>query len=157
MNAHPHTAAIWSFNRRLTHRLAAWSLLSIAAGAALLRGGRPFQRALGTQNIVWGIIDGAIALGGQQAAENKQASATPTDDGAHARQLRRVLWLNAGLDLLYIVGGLRLFSSRPALPSHRLDRKGHGIGIMVQGAFLLIFDLAHALRVPHIDQSRGGL
>ena len=48
---------------------------------------------------------------------------------------RRVLAINGGLDIAYLVTGLILVTRRDRLAS------GFGAAILVQGAFLLIFDL----------------
>lgn len=147
MQSIPATTMIWSFQRRLTHRLMAWALSSMAVGAALLWiGHTPAARAAGMQALGWGAVDAAIALGGQSSAERKQGRAMPVDEIAHARTLRRLLWVNAGLDVLYVTGGLRLARARQGSA-----RRGHGIGILIQGAFLLIFDLIHALRIPAVE------
>ncbi len=144
------TTAIWSFNRRVSNRLMVWSVASILTGIAVRRGNE-FRRALGTQFIAWGVIDAAIAAGGQFAAERKQANATPQVEVAQAQQLRRLLWFNAALDILYVAGGVFLFRSNPRNPT----RKGHGAGIVVQGAFLLLFDFVHALRTPRFTHEQA--
>ena len=140
------STTIWTYNRRVTHRLAGWSAASIIAWLVTIGSKGPFWRAFGVQCATWGAVDAVIALGGQQAAERRQAAATVQTDMAHARQLRRLLWFNAALDVLYVAGGIALLRSR------RGDRArhGHGAGIILQGAFLLIFDMLHALRVPRI-------
>ncbi|MBC03398.1 MAG: hypothetical protein CMJ34_08875 [Phycisphaerae bacterium] len=48
---------------------------------------------------------------------------------------RRVLAINGGLDIAYLVTGLILVTRRDRLAS------GFGAAILVQGLFLLIFDL----------------
>lgn len=52
--------------------------------------------------------------------------------------LRRVLLINAGLDLLYIAAGIFLLC-RPSATA-----RGAGLAVVVQGAFLLLFDAGHA-------------
>ncbi len=124
----------------------AWAAGSVAVGAAMLVSGRPFWRAFGTQNVTWGVIDGGIAQLGQISADRKQGSATADVEVAHARQLRRLLWINTALDVLYVAGGVFIYRSRP----HAEARRGHGVGVIVQGGFLFFFDLWHALRTPRI-------
>jgi hypothetical protein len=142
----PVTTTIWSFQRRLTHRLLWWAIPNVLLGTLLVwRGQTPARRAFGQQAVGWGAIDAAIALGGQYGAEQKQATATPAVEVAQARTLRRLLWLNTGLDLLYMAGGLAL--ARGGSDSKR----GHGLGIFVQGAFLFVFDLFHALQTPKLQ------
>jgi carboxylesterase len=62
-----------------------------------------------------------------------------------SRKLKRTLWINTGLDLLYIAGGIILAAT---LGGSNPVWGGHGWGIIVQGAFLLFFDLIHAQCVP---------
>jgi hypothetical protein len=150
MNEHapPVTTAIWSFQRRLTHRLALWASATMAGGLLLARRPHPSTRAFGRQSAAWGLINACIALGGQYAAERAQARATPARERAQARWLRRLLWLNAGLDVFYILGGL--WAARQ--PAAR--RRGHGAAVIVQGLALFIFDTYHAQKVPAIESGK---
>ena len=50
-------------------------------------------------------------------------------------EFRRVLAINGGLDLAYLVTGLVLYTRRDRLAG------GFGAAILVQGGFLLVFDL----------------
>ncbi|MCC6615742.1 MAG: hypothetical protein IT320_19890 [Anaerolineae bacterium] len=57
--------------------------------------------------------------------------------------LRRLLWINAGLDILYMIGGwwTTLRARKPWL-------RGVGLGVILQGLALFIFDLFHASQTP---------
>ena len=57
--------------------------------------------------------------------------------------IRKILWINFGLDMLYILGGVWMI-----LSWRRDFWQGTGWGIVFQGAFLFLFDLYHALNVP---------
>lgn len=148
---HEPTTLIWSFNRTLTQRLLFWAIPSVIGGLLLQLSGRPFLKGVGAQAFGWGLIDAAIALAGQRSAERKQTTATPLVEVQHARSLRRLLWLNAGLDVGYMAGGLWLARNKGR---DNAVWAGHGWGIVIQGAFLFAFDLVHALRVPS-QESRG--
>jgi len=137
---------IYDFQRVLCLRLLAWAALSLLAGAVCWLAGDPFWRAFGLQAVVWGLVDALIGLLGQRGLGQKLAGAFDPDAAAHkARSLRRILALNAGLDLIYIAGGAAL-----ALTLGRADAfsSGTGWGIVLQGVFLLFFDSLHALGVP---------
>ena len=109
---------IHDFEARLARGLLAWGAASVAGGVAMAvvggRTGDRFVRAFGTQTIGWGAIDAALALGG--AARARRRRATPPDDpasaGADAARVRRILVVNAGLDVLYIAGGLAVAAGR---------------------------------------------
>ena len=139
---------IWDFQDALVRRLLLWSALSIAAGAILLLAAdAPWWRGFGLQAVVWGAIDAGIALFGRRAAQKRQASSPPGAEttGREARKLHRLLWINTGLDILYVAGGLLLIST---LGRSDPFAAGNGWGIVLQGGFLFVFDLLHARAVP---------
>ena len=114
--------------KALSVRLLTWSLPWVGAGVAGLwfaDGER--ARGFWGMSAAWGLVNAGIAYAGLLGAE-------PEVGG-----LRTVLLVNAGLDVLYIAGGAYLLS-RPEETS-----RGAGWAVIVQGAFLLIFDLVHAL------------
>lgn len=113
--------------QRLTQVLGGWAAGSVVTGAALAL--RPATRGLGRQTAAWGAVDGAVALVGAR----RRAARGPTDPA----RLRRVLLLNAGLDVGYLALGARMRRS----PRWR----GDGDAVVVQGAFLLLLDSTAAL------------
>lgn len=137
---------IYDFQRLLSRRLLVWSLLSILVGAYFVITGDTFWRAFGIQAAAWGAIDALIALFGLRGLAAQLSQTVDLEKAnARARWLRRILWINTGLDVLYISGGLALaFTLGTNDPSWR----GTGWGVVVQGGFLLLFDLLHALSTP---------
>jgi carboxylesterase len=138
--------------RAIAHRLLAWTGISVTAGLILLAAGSPFGRAFGIQAAAWGAIDGLIAAAGLLVLRRRiarQPDPPPGDVCREERSLSRLLRINGGLDVLYVIGGLALALT---LGRESAAWRGHGWGIVVQGAFLLLFDLYHAQRVPaHVD------
>lgn len=130
---------IWAFNRRVSRSLLSWNVVNIAAGFVLSTKGT-LLRAIGSQSIGWGLINIGIAVFGQKAADQRKASLpdpdSPDVQARERRNLTRLLAINAGLDLLYIWGGLRLARRRGA----GSRTVGIGIGIMIQGLLLYVFD-----------------
>ncbi|HRW47356.1 MAG TPA: hypothetical protein P5333_07540 [Caldilinea sp.] len=136
------------FQRTVSNRLLLWSVLSIAAGALLQATRSPFWRAFGQQAIGWGAIDAALALFGRRGLARKvQRGYAPAEAATDLRNLRRLLWFNAGLDVLYVAGGLALF--------RRADetQRGHGAGIVLQGLFLFKFDAIHAFLAERVQKT----
>lgn len=146
---------IWQFSEQVSRRLLAWNVLNFLAGVALMLGApmtpQPARRrGLASQFMGWAVINIGIAVFGSLATNRRRASLSGPDapevTAREARNLSRLLWINAGLDVLYMIGGARLLrNARPML-------SGVGEGIIYQGLFLLIFDVIHALRVA----KRGG-
>jgi hypothetical protein len=151
MDQNPAAATFWDFNRALTRRLMAWAGLSLAVGLVMwLAGGRRL-RGVGSQFAGWAAVNAAIAYFGGSAAEAKHmkiaAGELPEAETLikERRNLRRLLWLNAGLDVLYVLGGLLLRRAK-GRTDPRLQ--GVGEGIALQGGALFIFDVIHARIVP---------
>ena len=114
---------------QLTSVLGAWAAGSVALGALL--SASPRTRGFGRQTAAWGAVDGAIAWFGAR----KRRSKGPADP----RRLRRVLLVNAGLDVGYLAAGAWLV---------RDGRwRGDGAAVLVQGGFLLLLDTIAARRL----------
>ena len=123
-------------SRRLARRLAIWGGASTVVGGALaLVGSTPGARAFGQQNAAWGAIDLAIA-----AIATRQSTPPTTP------KLRRLLWINTGLDVGYVLGGAWFASTTPDLGGRVTPERarGHGAAVIVQGAALFVLDLTHA-------------
>ncbi len=138
---------IWDFQNKIIYRLLIWSAISVTSGVLLIFSDGIFWRDFGIQAVAWGLVDAAIAIFGywttrRKPPETRQARQVKIDE---ARKISRILWINSVLDLLYIAVGVTLVVFPGASnPSWR----GHGWGIILQGGFLLLFDVFHALRVP---------
>jgi hypothetical protein len=137
--------SVWTLYRTLTRRLLVWSGLCVIGGIALVLFGGAFWQGVGIQAVAWGGVDGIIAIVGIKLAQRRRAllDAEPAPDAVQneANRLYRLLWVNAGLDVLYVAAGLTLAIW---LGAASLQWRGHGWGIVVQGGFLLVFDLVHA-------------
>lgn len=142
------TSDIWLFQDTLTRRLAWWSIGSLLAGAGLLLSAETFWRGLGIQFLAWGGIDLAIAGFGSLGTRRRRALLTPAElnlaQSKERANLAKLLWVNTGLDLLYIAGGLALVLTLGLTDSFW---RGGGWGIIIQGGFLFFFDLFHALKL----------
>jgi hypothetical protein len=138
---------IWDFSLQVSRDLLRWNVLNILGGSLLLP--RPgFWRGFGSQNIGWGMINIGIALFGRRMQNKRRSEAaahSPSVQQKEATNLRRILLINAGLDVVYILGGWRFANNQPW---NKRQQRGMGFGIMLQGFFLLIFDLYKASRVP---------
>jgi hypothetical protein len=141
---------IWNFQRALTRRLYAWSAISMAVGIVLLLAGDAFWRGFGLQAVAWGVIDAAIAWFGSASTRKRRSPSPGGIDAARieARKLRKLLWINTGLDVLYVAGGLILVAT---LGAQDPFAAGNGWGIVAQGGFLFVFDLLHACATPTGD------
>lgn len=139
---------------RLTRSLAGWAVASMAVGGALAlvarsRVGADSERIAGfaRQTLAWGAIDLAIAGAGLRSEQR------PVPDPADAaRSLRRLLVVNSALDVGYVAAGLALVRAGRV---RGRDSVGDGVGVVVQGGFLLVLDLVHAVRVQQVRELGG--
>jgi hypothetical protein len=127
--------------RALTRAVGGFGLVSLLGGGALAVAGRsPGARAFGQQTAAWGAVDLGIAA--FSAARSRAEAPDPA-------RLRRILLVNAGLDVGYVAAGAHVarhgstFGGRLAAGAAR----GHGAAVVVQGLGLLLIDLAFAQRM----------
>jgi hypothetical protein len=139
---------IWQTQKVLSRRVMALNAVNIAVGAALQRRKERWLRGIGVQALGWGAVNIGIAVGGMILTRRREAEADayqPYMLAKETRNLRRLLWINTGLDVLYMLGGA-LFARRGAQKNRDFER-GNGIGVIIQGALLFAFDVIHALKV----------
>ena len=139
---------IWAFQTSLSRRLLLWSMISIFGGLILQIPRSRFTNGMGIQFSTWGMIDAIIAVIGERTAIKRAASLPdPLAKGIvdrESQKLYKILLVNTGLDIGYMLGG-----SAISLTKGKSDPgwRGHGIGIIIQGAFLFFFDLVHMLLI----------
>lgn len=119
-------------------RLLVWSAGSVLAGTALLAWVRSTRRRsalveqFGLQALAWGVVELASVWWGLHALAPRDVSA--------ATRLDRMLWLNLGLNVGFIMVGIAI-----AIAGWRLGRRlgvvGAGVGIVVQGVALSLLHL----------------
>lgn len=136
---------LYSFQHRLGVRLLGWSVPSMLIGGGLLFTGLPLLHGIGVQALIWGAIDAALAVSGIVGAV-RGSRAYPDETGTIRKtmRLRRILRINTYLDVLYVAIGIAL----PLLFGADAFLLGNGIGVVIQGLFLFVFDLVHAQRLP---------
>ncbi|MGF1503757.1 MAG: hypothetical protein ACFB51_01270 [Anaerolineae bacterium] len=140
------TFNVYEFQRSAMPVLTGWAVGSILMGLLWWQQRSEWLKGFGSQFAGWGVINLIIAvLGLRGAASNAEKYAAgeieqPQHDKA-TRTFEIALWVNAVLDVLYVVGGSRLAASRP----DDEQRQGMGWGIIAQGAGLLVWDVILAL------------
>jgi hypothetical protein len=130
----------------IAQRLLLWAGLSIALGAILNRLRYPLWRGVGIQFILWGTIDGLIALIAGKTdpvhQKNNDHFQITQDNQSQKSKLAILLWANTVMDIFYVIGGIRLFKSKGGSSPYW---RGQGAGITIQGGYLFLFDLVHAI------------
>jgi hypothetical protein len=125
-------------------RLLAWGAASMLAGTAILAWLRvgshrsALLQQFAIQSAAWGAVDAAITLG--------MWTHLAPRDVASATRLDRLLWLNVGLDIGYVLVGITLIIAAWRL-GKRLGLVGAGIGVIVQGGALMLLNLMLAAQI----------
>lgn len=155
---------IGTIERELTGALGAWATGSVIVGLSLSLVGRatglPVIAGFARQQVAWGAVDGAIAAFGlvRSRGQSPDGLSIVGDDDrpdaaaiTKAARLERLLLINAGLDVVYVASGIALAAAAPTLAARSgrdAERMvGDGLGIVVQGGFLLALDTFFARRV----------
>ncbi len=131
----------YNYQQRRLSILLNWGIASAVVGTSMQLIPQDFWKQFGLQALAWGAIDAALAFVGMRSAKNKerryeQKELVRADEGKEARTVWRILLVNAGLDCLYILSGSWVIWRFQASS----DRQGMGAGILLQGAWLLLFD-----------------
>jgi len=92
-------------------------------------------------NVFWNVVNFGIAAGGYFGlpSPNEVPSLTTTMNEYH--NFNKILLLNAGLDVAYMVGGFYLKEKAKNSENRKALFKGYGNSVILQGAFLFVFDL----------------
>jgi hypothetical protein len=128
-------ASITELSRGLGKTLLIWSVSSIIIGIMLYIFSVPLVQGIGLQAIFWGIIDALIALFTLFKQSNKKIG-----------ELIKILRINVGLDIVYQIVGVLLL----VLMWQDMFIAGNGIGVIIQGAFLLFLDLYYLLKMKRV-------
>lgn len=121
--------------------LLGWSVINLGGGLA---GGFTSEgrwRAFFQMNAAWNLVNLGIAAYALWDMSGQDPSRFTALEGlAAGERMEKILLLNAGLDVAYITAGLWLWRSGAARRS--LRRQGFGQSVLLQGAFLAVFDVA---------------
>lgn len=141
--------SFWDISQKISFRLLLWGGLSMLVGGILGKASEKGShgRGMGTQFFAWGLIDALLALFGLFNLRRQRALPAAEQPAAQAnerRKLRRLLWINTLLDVFYVGGGLWFMQKQGR---DNPEKRGQGLGIIIQGGFLFFFDLWHALKL----------
>jgi hypothetical protein len=121
--------------------LGSWALANIGVNTALYFATEEDIRYFYEMNVLWNVVNLGIAGLGYWGA----VRAEPSEDlfGSVDAQygLEKALLFNAGLDTAYMMTGLFLMEHAGNASSNQARFRGYGQSLLLQGGFLLVFDL----------------
>jgi len=129
----------YEINRTGMLVLGGWALANIVSGTTLSFTTKGEAKYFNQFNALWNTVNLGLALNGLFNTGTDSLSLLNSVTGHQT--LQNIFVLNAGLDLAYIAAGL--FLKEKAKNSDKKDiLTGYGNSLLVQGAFLLVFDAA---------------
>ena len=123
--------------------LGGWAVANIAVGAVAMGRGNAEQRAFQQMNLGWGIVNlGLAGAGWWTATHTDPASFDLYNTVREHHRLQKILLFNAGLDVGYVAAGFWMQEKAKTVEKNAEQWKGFGKSIVLQGAFLLVFDVS---------------
>lgn len=125
-------------------------MLTLAGWAAgnMILSGWAMQSAQGSNyrfhqmNVFWNVVNMGIAAGGYFGLPESSEIVPLTQTVTEYQSFNKILLLNAGLDVAYIMTGLYMKERAKNEDKRKAMLKGFGNSIMLQGGFLFLFDVA---------------
>jgi hypothetical protein len=122
--------------------LGGWGIANTAVGAAGWATANGSTKYFHQMNTFWGLVNTGIAVMGFSGARRDLGKSWDATESLKAqKKLEKIFLINGGLDLVYIGTGLALKTRGNTRSKDKL--KGYGSSILLQGIFLMIFDVAN--------------
>ena len=133
--------------------LGTWAVGNIAAGAALQGSRTGADRYFHRMNAYWNVVNlGLAGISLYTISRTDPGAFGLAESLAEHHKLQKILLFNAGLDVGYMLGGAYLIERAKRPDQVRPERlRGFGRSIVLQGAFLFLFDVGAALYLSNSD------
>lgn len=149
--AAPDPAPALAYHRRRTTlglagmgTLTGWAGVNIVGGLVGNLSSTGTTRFFHQGNAVWNTVNLALGIAGLVSQRRERRAPVDVATGrSRARRAQRVFGINAGLDVLYVSTGAILWPLGADGGSPRVH--GYGQALVLQGAFLFVFDVAMML------------
>ena len=136
-------------NKTAMFTLGAWALGNIAANSTLLalqsnlapseRGSAYYFQQM---SVFWNVVNLGLAASGLYGAYTENPAGMSLFESIDKQSsIERILLLNVGLDCAYIAAGAWMLERSTNKQDASSLWKGYGQSLLVQGAFLLVFDV----------------
>ncbi len=125
-----------SIETEIKFNLLVWGSCSIIGGATFIYFDNDFMKTLGFQFIIWGLIESIIAIG-----PSILRSIRKKPHIENLAKLKNILIINVFLDIVFVAVGSLIFVGIFEIYQYN----GHGLGVIIQGAFLVIFNTYYTI------------
>jgi hypothetical protein len=125
------------------YTLGAWAIGNMAVSGIALSNASGSQKHFHQMNIYWNIVNLGLAGSGLYSAITADPSSFDLAASiSEQAKMEKLLLFNAGLDIGYMAAGLWMMERSKNINKNPELWKGFGKSVIVQGAFLFVFDLA---------------
>ena len=130
-------------DQRLMIGLGSWATVNfVAGGIGWATAPNEEMKSFHQMNVLWNTVNIALAIPGYIKAKRGGNPYIPFFESISAQQkTEKIFLINSGLDIGYISGGLLLRSAAKTNLEKRDQFNGFGNSLMIQGGFLLLFDM----------------
>jgi hypothetical protein len=135
--------------------LGGWAVANLGVNGVLLFRAEGERKFFYQMNVFWNVVNGGLALSGLLSHDDPAGFSAFQSLKEHLG-MEKILLLNAGLDVGYIATGLWLWE-KGKTPGDRAEMfTGYGQSLVLQGAFLLLFDgIMYGTLHHHLNQNEG--
>ena len=116
------------------------------------------MRSFHQMNVLWNTVNIALAIPGYLSAKKGNPYITFYETMSAQQRTEKLFIINSGLDIGYISAGFLLRSEAKTNIERRDQFTGFGNGLILQGGFLLLFDMtAYFIHNQHRKKSLNPL
>lgn len=142
--------------KRSMATLTGWAGLNIVSGSIGWATTNDESKYFNQMNVAWNIVNLGIALPSLLRKHPTDLSDEEIVKQQHT--IEKVLLLNVGLDVAYVTSGFLLKEMSKNNPNNYHRYRGYGNSLLLQGGFLLVFDIIQfAVHQQHRKKSGDNL
>lgn len=111
-------------------------------------------------NVMWNTVNLALAVPGYFRAKNTNLGLNDLQTWEAQKKTQKIFLINSALDLGYLASGFALRQQANTDPTKQAQFQGYGNSLLLQGGFLLLFDLsAYWIHQHHgsVSQEKGSI
>jgi hypothetical protein len=146
-------------DQRLMIGLGSWATANfIGSGIGWATAPNEEMKSFHQMNVMWNTVNFALAIPGYIKARKENPKLSFYETLSAQQQTEKVFLINSGLDIGYVSAGLLLRSAANNNLEKQDQFNGFGNGLILQGGFLLVFDLtAYFIHNRHRKKSLNPL
>ena len=146
LHAQNDTLSFYQQTQKVNNRgmmvLGSWAIANMTVGAFGMKSNTGEDKYFHQMNLLWNTVNASIASYALISGLTEDVLAYSQNElFAKHEGLEKILLINAGLDALYIGAGAWMVKHSQSVTKRQALWKGYGRSVMLQGGFLLVFDL----------------